>query len=362
MTGPDTIDPELPGEQLAVVRARHLLDVSRYDEALRQLSVHLATSPDDEEALCLMALCHLRRGDHRAALQAAGAAVRVAPDNEWPHRIASIALERLGNGAAAVTAAEEAVRLAPDRWETHCQHASALLATHRRRAAYDSARRAVELGPFAAEAHLTLGLAADARGRRREERAAYERALELDPDNAAALNNLAAMDINRGRLGSGARTLMAALRRSPQDGVLRDNVDAIAVRLVARLLTAMLIGGVGLVVVFFLEDAGELPTWWPRASLAVVLLGLYAWIAWATLRHLPSGARHHLRGLPRRLTGGRRFFAVFFVLVSAALLGVAFLPGDAAAVAAVLLIVAIRVSQVIFVVWLVMWVIRRFRR
>jgi len=351
-------------EHVAVLeRARALLDVGRPGEALRLLSAHVASVPDDAAALCLTALCQLRLDQPEAAEQAASAAARLTPQDEWPHRLRSCALRELGRIREAVAAAREAVRLAPDAWEPHVELATALLATRwQKRQAYPVAKRAVELAPEEANAHVALGVACSARGRRREERAAYLRALELDPGHVLALNNLAATDVDRGRPDRGLGLLVTALRGNPHEPVLRDNLDALAVWVLVRVLIAKVIGGLVLGVLLVNEEVGAVPAWWPRTLTGLVVILLCDGGTWLVVRRLPAGVRRHLRGLPRRLRGRERVLGIGFVVMSLSLLGMAFLPREAAYAASVPVILAVPTLPFAVMAWLIWkasWLLRR---
>jgi predicted Zn-dependent protease len=124
-----------------LVGIEHLLEVRPYDEALRRVSAYLRTVPDDGYAVCMLARCHLGRGDAVSALRAACAALRSTPDSAWGHRLRSIALVELGRHREAVTAARESVRLAPHDWHAHDQLSLAMYrrsSWRQRREAYNA--------------------------------------------------------------------------------------------------------------------------------------------------------------------------------------------------------------------------------
>ncbi|MCI0688138.1 MAG: tetratricopeptide repeat protein [Sporichthyaceae bacterium] len=346
----------------SLARIRALVETRRWAEARQHLTSVLSASPDSAPALCLLAQCELGLQQPEAARRAAAAAIAAAPDEEWGHRLHALALSQLGRHDQAIAAATEAVRLAPDLSSSHWVLGHALLGSPTRaKEAYPVAQRVVALDPHDADGFVLLGLAADKHKRRDEERAAYHKALELDPDNAAAMNNLAAMDLNRGRLGRAARQVTAALQMDPHEQVLRANLDQLALRLLGRLLNAMLLSGFVLLLTIAAESSGDLPTWWPRAIAGTLLLATYATIAWLTLRHLPAGSRRYLRGLPGRLTGKAKLLWIVFLVLSAAMLVAAFAPGDAAGVGAVITILIIRGFQIALVVMIIRWVVNKVR-
>jgi len=343
-------------------QARLLIGIGRHDEAVQRLTGYLASEPDNAEALRLLAQAELGRGGSRAAHRAASAAVASEPGNEWGYRLVSIAGRRLGRQREAEAAGRTAVRLAPHNWSGYTTLAHALLARRDRAACREANRlaaRAVELAPAQPEAYLVLGLTEGALRHPGKERAAYLRALELDPDNPDALNNLAATDLNRSRLCRAAHSLSAALHSDPQAETPRRNLDLLAVRLLWRLTIAMILGGL---LLMGLASSDSPVGWGGRAAVGVALLAVYAALGWATLRHLPPGARRYLRRLPRRLSGRHRLVVAAFLVVSALVLGLAFLPGSLASGVGVVLVVTIRVLQVGALVGLATYGARRLLR
>jgi tetratricopeptide (TPR) repeat protein len=341
----------------ALARAQVLVDLGRHTEARAALAPHLANEPDSLTGLYLLAQCELALGDSTAALAAADRAIAVAPEAEWALRLRALALADLGRHRAAREAAKAAIRIDPGNWLTHY-----VLAIVSQKGAFDeaypAARRAVELAPHEAEAHVMVGITAAGLGHKKEARAAYHEALRLDPESATALNNLAAMDINRARLGSAARNVTAGLRVDPSAALLQRNLDVVVLRLMSRLLNLMLLTGF-LPMVLIAGAAHH--AWWARASVGAVQVTVYTVVIWSTARHLPRGATRHLRGLPRRMTGGQRVFGVVLVLLAVALLFMAFAPGSLWLAGAGVLALMIRGFQLLLVFWVISWVARKLR-
>lgn len=353
-------------EHGALTRARALTDLGRHTEARTELSRHLAVTPNSMEGLCLLAMCELALGDAPAALRAADAAVAAAPYSDWALRLRALALSKLDRRADARESAEAAVRLDPNDFANHHTVAHVLhdypdgdrRKPEELKRAREAALRAVELAPHEPAAHLIAGLTAGALELRAAERASYEEALRLDPNNAMAMNNLAAMDADGYRLGRATRRIVAGLRMDPQEEILRRNLDAVAVQLIRRVFNVMLLSGLLLFVAFGVgKDA-----WAPRAGVGALLICGYVLVGWLTLRHLPRGARRHLRGLPKRMTVGQRVLSVGLVVFSVAILAAAFAPGKAAGFGALVMVVVIRIVQICFVMWLIAWVVGKVRR
>ena len=340
-----------------LVRAQSLAELGRFAEARAEVSRYLGTQPDSVAGLCLLGLCELRLNNLTETLRATQRALAQDPESEWALRLRAHALSKQGREREAVASAEAAVKVAPQFWETHYslafvlrEHSDGTLATR----AYESARRAVELAPHDPRAHVMVGLTASNLGRPNEERESYQEALRLDPAHATALNNLAAMDINSRRLASGARNLVAGLRLAPGEELLQQNLDAVGLRLMVRLLNVMLLTGVlGMIVAGSLADGA----WWARATTGCVLLGAYTLVVVTTMRHLPSGARRHLRGLPRRMTAQQRLVGIALVVFTIAILIAAFGPGQLWLIGAGSMGVIVRIFQIVLVVSIIRGVI-----
>lgn len=339
-----------------LARANQYVELGRWHEATGELAAVLAGEPQSVEALCLLGQCQLNLGDAHAAHRSATAAIRVAPDAEWAHRVNSVALGRMGRPREAVAAAWEAVRLAPHTAEAHGRYAAALLdlggPPDEARAAAD---RAVALAPHSPRAHVVQGVVAGRQGRRREERDAYLRALELDPHHAGALSNLAALDADRGRLGGASQLVTAALRSDPHHASALAILDALGARLVRRLTVVMVLGGLLTTLLAHGQRNGDGVAWWMRALAGVAVLGAGVVVARATLRHLPAGARLHLRSLPRRLPWFDRLVGVALCVATLSMVGTAFLPDDAAVSAAVGVLVVLRLGWLAGAIGAVRW-------
>jgi tetratricopeptide (TPR) repeat protein len=347
-------------------RARQLVDLGRWGDAVTELEMVLAAEPASVEALCMLGQSRLNLGEPDAGCRAAEAALAMAPDHEWAHRVHSVALGMTGRHDRAVAAAREAVRLAPDHPDGHQRLAHALLHLPGRAAeAGAAAERAVELAPHDPDAHVAVGLAAGRQGQRRPERDAYLRALALDPGHATALNNLAAIDTERGRLGGASRLLTSALGSDPHHKMALANLDVVAVHVLRRMTAVVVLGGllVAVLAVAGADPAGAVPHWL-RSAAGVAVIGTSGLVAWSSLRHMPAGARRHLRGLPRRASGWDRALGAAFLAMTVALIVAAFLPGDAAEWGSAGVLAVFRVGWLALVVALgrVIWAQRGQRR
>jgi Flp pilus assembly protein TadD len=224
-------------------RARAYISAERWDEALALLASHLARQPDDVDALCLTAQCHIGRADPVAAEQAARAALALDPDREWVHRLLAIALGERRDFDAARAHADEAVRQLPWSWLPHRQRAEVDINERKVTAAtWAAARRAIELAPDEALTHQTLGRVALLAKDNRTAIASFREALRLDPSSSTDRNNLAVAELRRRRIWSAGAHLVGALRLDPTSALTLNNLRAV-LRVWALLLCV--IGGIG---------------------------------------------------------------------------------------------------------------------
>ncbi len=193
-----------------------LLDIGRFDEALRQGHRLLAGGPNDPEVLTRVSLAHHGLGQHAEALDAAQRVVALLPNSAIGHICASEALVALKRIREAIAAARRAVHLEPGNMYAHAQLAEAAsLRRRRRREAWAAATEAVELEPDVADAHATMGAVALRQGRHGAAEAAFLRALQLDPTNHAANHNLALLRVRRGEFVEGAQDLGTTAAQHP---------------------------------------------------------------------------------------------------------------------------------------------------
>ncbi|WP_406058135.1 tetratricopeptide repeat protein [Streptomyces sp. NBC_01077] len=234
----------------ALLRAEALYDTGRYAQAGRLVAQHLATEPEDAEALVLLARCHHRAEDHQAALDAVDGALAAEPEllMAWLMRVQILlGLRRFQD---AETSARYAVRLAPQYWGTHYALGTALaqFAEHARTVeAYEAARAAVSLAPEEDAAHFLVGLTAQRRGDHATAQRAYEATLRLNPQSSEAHNNLSLLRLRRRWFRRGAWTqaaegFVASAALDLQDRKARYNLEAMAWNTVAGARWVALLG------------------------------------------------------------------------------------------------------------------------
>ena len=238
-------DPALPsiGEAVAHQAA------GRLDAAEAIYRRILAVRPDHPDALHLLGVAALQRGDFANAVDLISRAVRVRPDDPAFHAnlgtarlesgdidgaIAALrtalshdpdhadalfnlgnALRRQGNADEARAQFERVVALQPESMDAHLILADVMRSLGRLDDAVAVCRKAVAIDDFHPPAHNNLGNALTAVGRRDEAMAHFRRAVALRPDYADAYNNMAEALKEDGRLGDAIDAYESALATDP---------------------------------------------------------------------------------------------------------------------------------------------------
>ncbi|UQX86648.1 tetratricopeptide repeat protein [Jatrophihabitans telluris] len=225
--------------------ARTLIEARRHDDALRALAAHLASHPDDVEALCLAAQAQLELNRPAPALDLAQRAISLAPEYEWPLRLASVAHSRLAEPDAALAAARASVRADPGVYQTHTLLSQAI-ASHPafdadptfRMQAEQAVAVALDLAPNEPETHLAAGNLAMRVKDLDGARARFEQALALDPHYVDARHNLSLVAMRQRRLGSAAAGLVGVLAEGGDELALH-NLKVLAARILRYLHLAL---------------------------------------------------------------------------------------------------------------------------
>jgi tetratricopeptide (TPR) repeat protein len=209
-------------------RAQALIDIRRYQEALKLLRQALVIAPDNSDILCHVSYVKLQIGEFEQALSDADRAVQSQPRNEWGHRLRSFALLRLGKKSDALGAAEEAVRLAPQSPQTFYSLADSQIANQMLSEARQSALRAREMAPESPESHEILASVEIGHKSWGEAEKHLRKALSLRPTSYNALNDLGVCLLRQGREREALEMFRQAARANPAGEDARDNLKSLA--------------------------------------------------------------------------------------------------------------------------------------
>ena len=188
------------------------------DQAVRLISQVLTVVPNSAEV-------HSNLGN---ALRAAGRladacasyrrAISLQPDFAGAHRNLGLTLCQQGNFAAAVASCQRAVALDPASFEAHTNLGNALRGLRQFAAAEASFRQAAQLNPSAAGVQIEHGSVLFELRRFEAAAECYRRAIELDPRLARAHRGIAASLHNAGKLDAAIASYQDALSLNPDDG------------------------------------------------------------------------------------------------------------------------------------------------
>lgn len=233
-------------------RVEMLLQQNRWELAERELGRLLVEDANDAWPIAMMALCRMRLGKEKEALELADRAVGLAPDESYVFHMRAMALVHNGKLDDAIRQLDEALRIdpnVPDYFELLARlngvlnrsekaiaaasqglahdpdHNGCLVALAdqfvkkgRLNEAEETLRRALENNPEDADAFALLGDVNMRLGRTTEARQFYEETLRLEPGNRDARSGL----LDSRRMAKGTfRRLMPLLLLG--DRLTRDN-------------------------------------------------------------------------------------------------------------------------------------------
>lgn len=185
------------------------------DRAARDYQAALDEDPDRPDALYLLGLVTLQRGDPSHAFTLMDRAVALRPDEADYHAGLAEAHRVLGRADRAEASCREAVRLRPDSPE-HLVNLGAILVD---RGAFDAAvdcfREALRIHPDFVAAHNNLGGALLRLGDASAALDHFRAAARLDPGSAEPHVNLGAILMERGELAESLAHCREAVRLRP---------------------------------------------------------------------------------------------------------------------------------------------------
>lgn len=167
-----------------LARAQHLLQLGRFDEASKLLGRHLAQSPDDAEALCLMALATLELDQIDEAVRFIRTAVIASPDDAFTRCVECRVHLRRGMLDEAEASAREAIRIDPNDADGHAALGMVMLRRKRWQAALDAANEGLRIEPEDDASGSVRAMALNHLGAPEAAKRTLEGQLARDPDDA----------------------------------------------------------------------------------------------------------------------------------------------------------------------------------
>ncbi len=208
-------NPEDWGALDWVLRARHLSDQGRHDEALAALDRAIELEPDNEVTLHNRGVALNELGRYDEALAALDRALELRPDDPVTLNNRGWALDGLDRYDEALAALDRALELAPDDPVMLSNRGRALDGLGRYDEALAALDRALELRPDNPVTLSNRGLALNGLGRHDEALAAFNRSIELGPVHPAGY-------YGRSRALIGAGDAEEALRAADKSLALAD--------------------------------------------------------------------------------------------------------------------------------------------
>jgi tetratricopeptide (TPR) repeat protein len=210
-----------------IAAARHAIKAGDLATAEALANQALVARPTDIDAIEVIALVAMQRGDHGAAEKALRSAIALAPGRRWPYADLVRLLLKLGRTGEAEEVAQAALNADPDNPDAHAMLGSILAERELWQEAATHFDRAIALA--GEHPQLLTGLARTRmrQGRLDEARSLLERSVSADPDALEPAAYLAEALERLGELEKAARQLdraEAIARRQGTDVDLQRSV------------------------------------------------------------------------------------------------------------------------------------------
>ena len=172
----------------------------------------LASDPDQPDALYLLGLVAIQKGDPRQAVLLIGRAATLRPGDAVIHGNLGEAYRALGDIDRTIECCRTALRLDPNHPEVHFNLALALVNQGELETAIGHYRDAIRLKPGFAGAHHGLGKVLQTLGRLEEAKDCFVEATRLEPGQAASYAGLAHVWEQLGEFEQALQSLRDALK------------------------------------------------------------------------------------------------------------------------------------------------------
>ncbi len=181
--GPST-GPRSPARPLPPAALRQALALHQKGElaqAQTKYEAILDVRPGHFDALNMLGVIALQRGQPEKALPLLDRARQIDPHNAAVHFNRGVVLHQLNRSEESLASYDQAIALRPDYAEGLCNRGLVLAGLHRWDAAVASYDRAVAIKPGFSQAHFNRGVALKELGRWEDALTDYERAVSLEP-------------------------------------------------------------------------------------------------------------------------------------------------------------------------------------
>lgn len=197
-------------------RASMLIQMRRYDEAKRELSLCMSEDPENPSNHMLMGLCQSELKENDSAIEHGELAVRMAPEWSKSHSMLAWIYMKAQKYKDARLGAEQALRLDPA--DTMASNVIAMVCADSKD--WDGALRAAEMtlshDPDDTEALNIRALALRSQGKAGASVEELKRSLQIDAEDATSHANLGWTYLQKGELDKAETHFREALRINPE--------------------------------------------------------------------------------------------------------------------------------------------------
>ena len=216
-------------DSIALAKSHH--QAGRLPEAERLYQEVLSRAPEEPDALHLLGVVALQRGQFDAAAAYIRQALSFKADFAQAHNNLGVALKSDGKFEQAIVAFDAAVSSDAGFADAHFNRGTVLQAGRRLEEAIAAYEHALELEPDLADAWINLGSVYKAMGRWDRSASAFERLIELRPEWDLAHFNLGAAKKQAGALAEAAESLQRSTELNPEFGEALYNLAVVRMEL-----------------------------------------------------------------------------------------------------------------------------------
>ena len=196
----------------SAVRHYHAGDLQQAEEVSRGVLEH---EPDNTEALHILGIIALQRGNYDIAFDLVSKAVIINASNPTYHNSLGNVLKKQGRLDEAINCFQKALQLKPDFAFGYYNLGNTFKDQGRFDKAIECYQKALQLKPDFVESCNSLGCMLMNQGRFSDAIECYQKALQLKPDYVQAHSNFGNVLRGQGRLEEAAEHLQKALRLKP---------------------------------------------------------------------------------------------------------------------------------------------------
>ena len=207
-----------------LARARLLFERDRFAEARQELHWALQESPDDPEALALLALASAALNEIPEALRVIQQAIGLHPDNSGLHFVHSNILLSANKIKAALAALQEAIRLNPRDPDHFSLLAKINLVLNREKEAQHATDSALQIDPEHVEALNLRVLTLARQGKAKDAAETAQRVLQIAPDDSLSHAALGWSNLQQGKPTQALANFGEALRLDPTSELSREGM------------------------------------------------------------------------------------------------------------------------------------------